>query len=1044
MASKKPDFDEVELAFSKLQANAYFDNYDLNLREKIAKFKNGGLTNGISSFLSEFDRPNPFSEKLKSSVKIVCLPKKMSSRHIPVLNNFYNNKRVGQVEEIEKPFLFCDLGIELHLIASIWIIRYGAYLDATLTENAFGNRLILNSDKNEVIGGRAIFKPYFKEFQNWWSLAVKKAKQTLAENKSVAIINFDIQSFYHNIRFDFDLIESKLATKYLSIKRDPIHKLLKEIHNEYKSILLEVRNDTEISQEGQYPLPIGLLTSHLFANYYLKRMDYRIEKKINPLYYGRYVDDILIVIEDESDFLEEDSSENKKLFNEYLSRQLPSLFEFGETISLSQYPNLKVNQEKLFIYRFDPEFTPNLIDSFVEEQKEKASIFKFLSDEEDEYFEDFDTQTFESNFEHVDANKARFKNIEDNKYKLSVFFSKLIKRRIQKDSGYRDADLKKIIRYFKGSYLLKNYFFWEKLLTLCVVYDEPILLNNLIIEISTEIKELTVKKDSRSEFSIKKELYVSGLKRHFRNSLKLAVGLNLNILRNNDLLKTLKEAKLISSIDIEEAINRFSLFKNTGLLRGAFIYYPLLQFTNFSYNMTLNLTDKNSLNEAFLRKKKGTELESRKYDLVFAKNIRTRSIPFRVKFWQVALMRYYNNLLQIGKKISNYKVEEFLPETEEETKGYWFSDSLHTAKVLNDAFDDYFYINSPSTEKETLKTEFFSQVSDPQDKGEIKDSPIRIPAERSRNYFAQEFLFKNGGETKDLFRVCIVNKYVSLVDMENSLIGNPILGEAKVEIFKQIWDQVGKIDQCDLFIMPELCLPHGLISSYVEQSARKQIAFISGVEHLNVFNVGFNFILTTLPVNLAGDKDAIPILRLKNHYAPEEEDELKLKGIIVPKPNPYRYDLFIWRGVYFSSYYCYELADVFHRSIFFSKIDILFAPVWNIDTHYYNSIIDTATRDMHNYFVIVNTAQYGFSKISRPRDFVNKEKIIIKGGTQGDYQFTLAVGDLKIKKLRDFQLLSYSDQKEANKKKKSFKPTPPDFPRENVIKRINNRSFNER
>lgn len=45
-----------------------------------------------------------------------------------------------------------------------------------------------------------------------------------------------------------------------------------------------------------------------------------------------------------------------------------------------------------------------------------------------------------------------------------------------------------------------------------------------------------------------------------------------------------------------------------------------------------------------------------------------------------------------------------------------------------------------------------------------------------------------------------------------------------------------------------------------------------------------------------------------------------------------------------------------------------------------------------------------------------------------------------------FQTMSYEDQKKSNfepnksKEKKTFKPTPPDFPIENVISRINNQS----
>ncbi len=98
---------------------------------------------------------------------------------------------------------------------------------------------------------------------------------------------------------------------------------------------------------------------------------------------------------------------------------------------------------------------------------------------------------------------------------------------------------------------------------------------------------------------------------------------------------------------------------------------------------------------------------------------------------------------------------------------------------------------------------------------------------------------------------------------------------------------------------------------------------------------------------------------------------------------------------------------------------------------------------MHNYFIIVNTSQYGFSKISRPHDHVNKEKIIVKGGTENGHNFTILVGDLKIKELRDFQKLNHKEQKNAKVRndKLKLKLTPPDFPVGNVKMREEKKTF---
>ncbi len=125
----------------------------------------------------------------------------------------------------------------------------------------------------------------------------------------------------------------------------------------------------------------------------------------------------------------------------------------------------------------------------------------------------------------------------------------------------------------------------------------------------------------------------------------------------------------------------------------------------------------------------------------------------------------------------------------------------------------------------------------------------------------------------------------------------------------------------------------------------------------------------------------------------------------------------------------------------FSKVDAIFAPLWNKDIHYYNNIAESTSRDLHCYFVQANTSQYGESRVLRPTDHVRMDKTRIKGGTTKGNPVTLVVADLDIFGLRDFQSVDYSEQKERNMNKKAFKPTPPDFIKENVEIRIKNEPF---
>ncbi len=49
-----------------------------------------------------------------------------------------------------------------------------------------------------------------------------------------------------------------------------------------------------------FGLPIGNLTSQLFSNIYLNNFDHYIKRQLKFKYYGRYVDDIIIIHQDKA------------------------------------------------------------------------------------------------------------------------------------------------------------------------------------------------------------------------------------------------------------------------------------------------------------------------------------------------------------------------------------------------------------------------------------------------------------------------------------------------------------------------------------------------------------------------------------------------------------------------------------------------------------------------------------------------------------------------------------------------------------------------
>jgi hypothetical protein len=240
-----------------------------------------------------------------------------------------------------------------------------------------------------------------------------------------------------------------------------------------------------------------------------------------------------------------------------------------------------------------------------------------------------------------------------------------------------------------------------------------------------------------------------------------------------------------------------------------------------------------------------------------------------------------------------------------------------------------------------------------------------------------------------------------------------------------------------LFILPENSVPYEFVSSLAKNSNDNQMAIVAGLEHWNVNDTVYNFIVTIIPILNNGIKDAIVLYRLKNHYAHSEELIIRGFGYKVPRPIPYRYDLINWKNLYFTSFYCFELSDSYHRSLFRSKIDLLIASEWNKDTPYFSNIVESLSRDLHCYIAQVNTSQFGDSRLTQPTESARKDLLRLKGGKND----TILVEEMNINQLREFQLKHFERIKADNDT--SFKPMPPAWNRNEVNKRINNENIFE-
>ena len=123
-----------------------------------------------------------------------------------------------------------------------------------------------------------IFDSYACRKEKGTHRAIKKLKSFLKNNEDLYCFKCDISKYFDSI--NHDILLSLIRKK---IKDERIIWLIKEIMN------------SSFSKEKGVGIPIGNLTSQLFANIYLNHFDYFAKNLLKEKLYLRYMDDFLFL-----------------------------------------------------------------------------------------------------------------------------------------------------------------------------------------------------------------------------------------------------------------------------------------------------------------------------------------------------------------------------------------------------------------------------------------------------------------------------------------------------------------------------------------------------------------------------------------------------------------------------------------------------------------------------------------------------------------------------------------------------------------------------
>ena len=583
----------VEGAYKKLKSHYFYDKTLLFIKYKIAAFESdrnnfNKVLNDISNNL--ITKNADYFYDLLSDISFKVLPKRLKSLRIP--SNVVRSS-VDHAKDIEKVNFFIDAPIQILILDFLWTLLLGKIVVDNKTDNKFSyasrfkKSVFHSNDKNLFSGidfaSNRCFEPYFKLYSKWRDNAFDTVKAKQAET-DIVMMSLDMKSFYYSVEFNFASIPQLINNDPRYVEFDFLTNVIERIFLTYTNLICDYKKGIN-KQNNACVFPIGLISPVLLREIYLIKLDKSIISGIKPFYYGRYVDDILIVT-DASDMNQFTDDDFKQKFMIESGITTPS---GGNNLKFIVYPNLKLQKDKINFLFFEKSMKDNiLLEIYNNQIRVNSSEANLLPDMEllNESFND--SAYIITNLDK--SNKIRDLGfMEGNNYRATMFINGLI--RLLKNTSSYDAKIniyiQEIMDFYGGSQSIECLNSWRSVFELFVLSNNKDMANRFFVNISDYIKKLTFENLDPDEVIKKKHIRVlkllkDSLQEHLKISLTLATSLNYEMLKTKrgklyEMAKIIRKANFLSHHLVAFPLLNYAVCANThsSLIVGEISFYSI-------------------------------------------------------------------------------------------------------------------------------------------------------------------------------------------------------------------------------------------------------------------------------------------------------------------------------------------------------------------------------------------------------------------------------------------------------------------------------------
>lgn len=267
------------------------------------------------------------------------------------------------------------------VISALWVMKIGSKFDKSLDRRYAYAHAIRRVGKSGPVAEEAhnLFEHYIDGYRRWRSNGLDAMRSALEAKQSIVAVTMDVERFYHCVSPSF--LSNPMFQKQLNVTLSAREHAFNDAF--VRSLETWYRATPDYKARPQGGIPVGLPASRVISNVLLAEFDKTFAKRTKAIYYGRYADDIFLVVKRQAGLKTGDH------FVSWLRKTMQGWLVLSQSkggaglrlrLNYAKDSRIIFASKKQKIFYLDGAHGIDLVDQIVEKIRQQSSEYRDLPD----------------------------------------------------------------------------------------------------------------------------------------------------------------------------------------------------------------------------------------------------------------------------------------------------------------------------------------------------------------------------------------------------------------------------------------------------------------------------------------------------------------------------------------------------------------------------------------------------------------------------------------------------------------------------------------